>query len=186
MPIAVLFIDDNRDQFVIARKILSQESHDYLVEGADSAEEGLEKLRTGRFDLVLCDYRLPDVSGLEVLKALRQRGDERPFIIVTASGSERVAVEAMKWGADDYVVKDSSYDEKLPEVIRHALERSREKQERVRLEAQHDETMQALRQEQAQLKGMNDVMIRREERVLELKLEVNALLAELGRPQKYR
>lgn len=186
MAVTILLIDDNRDQITITKKTLARSHQDYQLDSAANAQEGLEKLSTGHYEIVLCDYRLPDMSGIEVLKQLKEQGSDCPFIIVTSMGNERLAVEAMKLGASDYIVKDSSYEEILPEVIRQSLERSQEKRERERLEVERDAAVEALKKEGEDLKRMNHIMMDRESRILELKHEVNALLEEFGRPKKYQ
>lgn len=186
MAVTILLIDDNQDQVTITRKALTRSGQEYHLESAATAKEGLEKIRAGHYDVVLCDYRLPDVSGIDLLKQLKEIGSDCPFIIVTSMGSERVAVEAMKGGAYDYVVKDASYEDVLPEIIRQSLERHREREERRRLEAERNAAIEALQKEKAHLETLNKVMMNREERIVELKHQVNALLEELGRPPQYR
>ena len=185
MTITILLIDDNRDQITITKKVLAKNYPEYHIEAAANAKEGLEKLSAGYYNIVLCDYRLPDVSGIEVLKQLKERGNDVPFILVTSMGNERLAVEAMKVGAYDYVVKDASYEDLLPEVIRQSLEHYREKKRLERLEVERKEAVDALEKEKMQLEQMNKIMMDREERVLELKQQVDALLEELGRPRQY-
>ena len=185
MTLRVLLIDDNQDQVTITQKTLKKHHEDCLLDAAATAHDGLAQLKTGGYDVVLCDYRLPDLSGIEILQQLKASGNHVPFILVTSMGNERLAVEAMKLGAADYVVKDASYDTILPEVIRKAVERFQEKQERARLAAERDEAVEALKKEKMHLEAFNKVMMDRERRILDLKREVNALLAELSRPQKY-
>ena len=185
MPASILLIDDNLDQFTITKRTLAQTGADYRVEAAKNAAEGLEKLRANRYDIVLCDYRLPDRTGIEVLTDLQHAGNLVPFIIVTSAGNERLAVEAIQLGADDYVVKDSSYDHILPTVLRRALQRAEDRQAREHLQVERDQALEALKHEKAGLERMNEIMMDREERVLELKNEVNALLEKLGKPAKY-
>ena len=171
MPTRLLLIDDNMDQVVITKKTLAKIGPDYELDSAPNGKEGIEKLKKNAYDIVLCDYRLPDLSGIEVLKQMKECGNTTPFIIVTSMGNERLAAEAMKGGAYDYVVKDASYEEILPEILRQSLERYSERK--------------ALKQERDQLESMNKIMMNREERILELKRQVDALLKELGRPPQY-
>ncbi len=185
MATRLLLIDDNRDQVTITTRVLENSGQVYQIESVDNATEGLERIAAHSCDIILCDYRLPDRSGIEILQRLNQIGNDIPFVLVTSVGNERLAVEAMKLGASDYVVKDSSYDAILPEVLQRALERYGEKKERGRLEAERNQAVEALRKEKAHLERMNAAMMGREERILELKKEVNALLEELGRPRKY-
>ena len=186
MAIRILLIDDNRDQITITARVLAKANLEHVLDSAASATEGIGKVAAGTYDIILCDYRLPDLSGIEMLKRLMEMGRDHPFILVTSMGNERVAVEAMKLGAYDYVVKDASYEEVLPKVILQSLERYQDKRERQRLEAERNEVLKALKSEKDELVKMNSVMINREERVVELKQQVNALLKELGRPPQYR
>ncbi len=182
MAIRVLLIDDNQDQITITKKVLGKSGQDYQITAAANAKDGLEQFTAGTFDLVLCDYRLPDLDGIEVLKRLRTGRHDVPFIIVTSMGNERLAVEAMKLSASDYVVKDASYDTVLPEVLRQAVDRYRERQQ---LASDRNAAVEALKKEKQQLETLNRVMMDRERRIIELKREVNTLSEELGKPKKY-
>ena len=186
MAIRMLLIDDNRDQVAITTRVLGQLDMRFLIDAASTAQEGLDKVNITTYDLILCDYRLPDLSGLEMLKRLKASGKDTPFILATAAGNERLVVDAMQLGASDYVVKDFSYNEVLPKIIRQVLERYQERKERERLEAERNEAIEALKKEKAALEKMNNTMLNREGRILELKQEINALLREFGRSPKYQ
>ena len=186
MATHLLLIDDNPDQVTITTRTLARTGEPYEIQSASTAKEGLEKIMGNAVDLILCDYRLPDMTGIDVLRQLKQRGNERPFIIVTASGNERLAVEAIQLGAYDYVVKDASYEQLLPAVIHRAVARHQERREHQQLEADRKGALEALKKEKKELERMNSAMMDRERRVLQLKEEVNALLDELKRPPKYR
>ena len=185
MPITVLLIDDNPDQLTITKKALAKGAHDYLLDLARSGKEGFEKLATGRYDLVLCDYRLPDMDGIEVLKKFQEQQADKPFLLMTSVGNERLAAEAIKQGAYDYVVKDASYDELLPEILQQSMDRYQERKLSARFESERNEALDALKKEKAHLETMNAIMMEREGRILELKREVNTLLEALGRQKKY-
>ena len=186
MGIRILCIDDNPDSILVTRRVLGKSNTQYQVDAASDAKEGMSKILSQAYDLVLCDYRLPVTSGVDFVSQLCAQGLEVPVVVVTSAGSERIAVEAMKRGAYDYIVKDSSYDDILPEVIRQVLERHHERKERERLVAERNEAIEALKKEKADLEQMNKVMLNREGRILELKQEVNALLQEFGRSPKYQ
>ena len=185
MAIHILLIDDNQDQITITKRALKQ-APEYAVDAALDGKTGLEQLRARHYDVVLCDYRLPGTTGVEVLKALKAQGQDVPFVIITAAGSERVAVEALQEGAYDYVVKDLMYDEMLPGVLQRVLARYAEKQERERLAVERNAALQALQEEKKSLQTMNQAMMGREDRILGLKKEINTLLEELHRPTKYQ
>src|SRR5205823_13988666 len=84
-------------------------------------ERALEALRDPAIRCVVTDVRLPDADGVRVLKALRSARRELPVIVVTANGSEELAVAAMKLGAADYVNRHARYTEELPVLVREAL-----------------------------------------------------------------
>lgn len=186
MPVRILGIDDNLDSIVITRRVLERAMSGCQLDSANNGQEGLSKLRSESYDLILCDYRLPDMSGVDVLQQLKKEGRDVPVVIITAAGSERVAVEAMNAGAYDYIVKDALYEDLLPGVIERTLTRYREKRERERLEAERNEALATLQREKAELQRMNAIMIDREGRILQLKQEVNALLEALGKPKQYQ
>lgn len=114
-PVVVLVVDDNEDQRLLLDRTLRLFGHEVRL--ARSGAEALTMLEG--VDLVLLDYRLPDMSGIDVLPAIRDR--QGPSVVmVTAMGSESVAVEAMRLGAVDYVVKDAEYPARIPHVIERA------------------------------------------------------------------
>src|SRR5439155_314153 len=94
------------------------------VTTAARLERALEALRDPAIRCVVTDVRLPDADGVRVLKALRTARRELPVIVVTANGSEELAVAAMKLGAADYVSRHARYTEELPVLVREALGRS--------------------------------------------------------------
>ena len=113
--VSILLVEDNPDHgHLIARRLQDTGNE---VKRAGTGKEALESLEN--VDLVLLDYRLPDMSGLETLEAIREF-DGPSVVMVTGMGSEEIAVEAMRAGAIDYVVKDSTYLAMLPEVVERA------------------------------------------------------------------
>ena len=121
----VLVIDDEPDIRESLEALLSSEN--YRVELAFNATEGLKKLETSTYDLVLVDLMMPDKSGMEVLEEIRLRDRETPLFMITAYGSIEVAVEALKRGANDYFAKPWDNEKLLIEIDRmiskHRLER---------------------------------------------------------------
>ena len=93
----------------------------YEVDGVDSGEAAIEWLKDHPTDLLLLDLKLSDLPAPVLVQRLRQRGIETPFIVVTGHGDERTAVEIMKQGALDYVMKDTALLEFLPAIVRRAL-----------------------------------------------------------------
>jgi DNA-binding NtrC family response regulator len=91
---------------------------------ASDGREGLRKIESAHPDLVILDYMMPDLSGLEVLKELRKRENDTPVVMITAYGTMERAVEAMKEGAYDFITRPFEPDH-IALVVRKALERQR-------------------------------------------------------------
>jgi len=107
-------------------KILGEELTDrgYTVETANNGSGTLKKVESSPPDLIILDYMMPDLSGLDVLKELRKRGNDTPVIMITAYGSIERAVEAMKEGAYDFITRPFEPDH-MALVVQKALERER-------------------------------------------------------------
>jgi diguanylate cyclase (GGDEF)-like protein/PAS domain S-box-containing protein len=107
----------------------------YVVDIADNGEKGLSMLESGIYDLILLDYNMPVCGGMDFLRAMEAHGRMPPVIMVTGEGNEKVAVEALKLGASDYLVKDVDlvYQELLPIVIEQVLEKEQLIRERERM-----------------------------------------------------
>src|ERR1035437_9576568 len=96
----VLVIDDESDIREGLELLLTTEG--FSVDLAQNGAEGLHKLETHGYDLVLLDLMMPDRSGMEVLAEVRERDRETPIFMITAYGSVEAAVNALKLGANDY------------------------------------------------------------------------------------
>ncbi|MDD5165987.1 MAG: PAS domain S-box protein [Candidatus Omnitrophica bacterium] len=134
MSIKILFIEDNPDHILVTKKILKNTKEDYQVDSINNPEEGIKKIFQQDYDLVLCDYRMPRLSALDILRSIKEDGKDLPFIVVTAAGNEKVAVDLMKEGVSDYIVKDAYYEDILPLVVKKSLEKHRLKKENERVE----------------------------------------------------
>ena len=117
----ILVVDDDADQVELVTRILSRQDSPFAVTSAPDGAACLDALARKTYSIVLLDYRLPRVNGLEVLREIRKREVRVPVVMVTGQGDERVAVEAMQAGASDYVIKSSGYLTTLPTVIRKVL-----------------------------------------------------------------
>src|SRR5262249_32824344 len=118
----ILIVDDEPSN----RNILGQElTHEgYSVVAASDGREALKKIESSRPDLIILDYMMPDLNGLEVLKELRKRENDNPVVMITAYGTMERAVEAMKEGAYDFITRPFEPDH-IALVVRKALERQR-------------------------------------------------------------
>jgi signal transduction histidine kinase len=115
VPSRLLIVEDDLGLArLIARSLVRQGLE---VDSAGLGTEALHKAAEGRFDLLLLDYQLPDMTGRELIERLATGGLLSPFIVITGHGDEKLAVEIMKQGARDYLVKDLSFLERLPNVV---------------------------------------------------------------------
>ena len=115
----ILIVDDEKALLLALRGLLSKEG--YQVETATSGEEALRHIETGSFHLVVTDLSMNGVSGMEVLERARAFDPDLAVIMITAHGSEKAAVQAMKLGAADYIPKPFDNDE-LRVVVRRVME----------------------------------------------------------------
>src|ERR1700694_688271 len=112
----VLVIDDEADIRESLETLLSLEG--YGVDLAQNGAEGLRRAEAGNYDLILLDLMMPDRSGMEVLREVRERDNETPIFMITAYGSAEVAVSALKSGANDYFAKPWDNEKLLIEIGR--------------------------------------------------------------------
>ena len=105
----VLIVEDDTSMSIALRDGLKLEGHTVMV--ANDGEEGLSLARRERPDIMILDVMLPELSGFDVCKALREEGNILPIIMLTARGQELDRVNGLKSGADDYVTKPFSFAE---------------------------------------------------------------------------
>ncbi len=137
----VLVIDDRDDSLqFMTEYILKPNGYQYIT--AKNGEAGLQRALSEEPDLIIMDQRMPRMTGLEVLAALKKTRAEIPVILMTFHGSEKTAVEALRLGAKDYIIKPFDTEEMLAAIDR-ALEERRLRTERDKL---NQELVQANRQ----------------------------------------
>ena len=130
----VLFIEDNPDHAKFGRLALDPHFEVCPSESGEAALQYLEGLARNDWPAaILLDYSLPGSDGLVVFERMREKGYDIPVIMVTGHGDENIAVEAMKKGAYDYVVKSGNYLKVLPSVVHKAVKRHEMERERARL-----------------------------------------------------
>jgi DNA-binding NtrC family response regulator len=120
---AILVVDDDPETRARLDRALRESGDGWDVRHAASVKEGLAFAADPAVDGVVLDYRLPDGDGLACLRELRRTRPDLPVVMVTGSGSEAVAVEAMKAGAADYVAKHGTFAQVVPGLMREALGR---------------------------------------------------------------
>jgi len=121
----ILHIEDSEtDAYIVKRAFRDQP--DVEIAWATTGSQGLQKLLEGNFDLVLLDYALPDMTGLEVLLQVVEKSPGTPVVIVSGFGSEYVAARGLQVGAIGYVNKDAPhFREELPRTLERLHEQSR-------------------------------------------------------------
>lgn len=136
LMIKVLLVEDNEYDQMAFRRMAKQRDLPYEISTAATGSEGLVKLEGAVFDVVLLDFLLIDMDGLEFLKEMKEKGIDTPVIFLTGQGSEKVAVAAMKLGASDYLTKmsDLSHLAQLPNNVNQAIEQHKLRKEREQIE----------------------------------------------------
>jgi DNA-binding NtrC family response regulator len=163
----ILVVDDEADIRESLEALLDLEG--YHVDLAINATDGLKKIESGSYDLVLLDLMMPDRSGMEVLQDIRERDTETPIFMITAYGSVEVAVKALKAGANDYFSKPWDNEKLLVEIDRMIA--------RTRLERENLQLKRALKQRYSfpNIVGKSERMLR----ILDLVSQVAASRATI-------
>ena len=133
----VLVVDDSfEDRYTYIRYLKKESSHNYKIIEAETAEEAIELFEEEQPDLILLDFSLPGMNGLEFIAELKAKYDRTPpIIMLTGEGNEAIAIQAMKAGVKDYLIKGKINDSSLCFAVRSVLE-----QERLQKVARRNET----------------------------------------------
>lgn len=159
-PLSVLLFEDDEGQAILTQEALEKTRVQVAV--SYTAREGLNQLLNQAFDAYLVDYKLPDIAGLEVLRRIMTIRPDAVVIMVTGHGDEAAAVEAMKAGAYDYIVKSPymGHLTTLPIVLREACDRHKLRQEREQLQTELWEHARLLEERNAELRRANEELKR--------------------------
>lgn len=117
----ILIIDDERPIRSTLREILEYEK--YQVSDAENGEEGLKLIEKEKFDLVLCDIKMPKMDGIEVLEKVMEKKSDLPIVMISGHGTIETAVEAIKMGAFDFIAKPLDLN-RLLVTVRNALDKN--------------------------------------------------------------
>ncbi|WP_010582835.1 response regulator [Schlesneria paludicola] len=114
----ILVVDDSELDHAYVKRMFRglQRIREWNAEYVSSGEQALIRLQERRFDLVLTDYYMPNMNGLELLQQVQQLGIDTPVIIMTANGSEELVLDSLRGGAANYVMK-RKLDRELPVMI---------------------------------------------------------------------
>ena len=147
-PLRVLLVEDNADDAALIVRQLARADFDLASRRVEDAG-GLADALASEWDLVLADYNLPGFSGLDALAMIVSRDIDVPLVLVSGAIDVSTALEAMKAGAKDFVLKDDT--QRLPSVIRRELEEAAQRARRRVAEAQRDLALRELREANEQL-----------------------------------
>ncbi len=123
----VLIVDDClEDRQTYRRYLQKDDKYDYTFLEKQYGEDGLEACEQIEPDVILLDYMLPDMDGLQFLQKLKlyRNGSKPPVVMLTGEGSEKVAIQAMKYGVEDYLIKADTTAESLRLVVRNVVEKT--------------------------------------------------------------
>ncbi len=122
----ILVIDDDQDLCRVLSNFLKKSNYD--VDVAYKAEDALQLLRGKSYDLILCDYKLPDMTGVEALQKIKVLSPEVAVVIITGYSDVRTAVETFRYGANDYVTKPL-YPDELLVTVKETIQKNQERNE---------------------------------------------------------
>ncbi len=149
----ILIIDDDHiDRMAVKRALNTTNMRAQVAEASDAAE-GIDMLKRRPFDCALLDYQLPDRDGLDALREIRRAGVGVPVIMLTGQGSEKLAVELMKAGASDYLVKGELSLDHLAQSVRSAVRVHKAEQAITRAQAQLEEQRGRMLEQEKQLRA---------------------------------
>jgi len=172
IPIRILIVEDSEDDMVLVMHELRRGGYEPFFERVERAESMAASLGKGHWDLVIANYVLPSFSGLEALRVLQRTGEDLPFIIVSGTIGEETAVEAMKAGAHDYIMKNNL--KRLIPAVERELKEAKIRRERRQMENE-------LKKRVNELEEFYNIAIGRELRMKELKDQIESLKEELER-----
>ncbi len=110
----ILIAEDEKQIANSLKKNFADEGHS--AEIAENGKEAIDQISKNSFDVLLLDWRMPELTGLEVCKSLRKAGYNKPIILLTALSDVKNKVEALNYGADDYITKPFSFDEVMARI----------------------------------------------------------------------
>jgi signal transduction histidine kinase len=121
----VLLVADDTTDVALVRETLAREAEDVTVTEARSRAAFLKMLEVATYDIVVASHKLADLNGLQVVDELRRRGEKVPVVLLVHTGTEHVAIEAMRLGVRDYVILRPPFVGRLPFMVQHAAWMSR-------------------------------------------------------------
>lgn len=148
----ILYLEDNENDFLLASAILEEEGIESAIQWVDNRAQFEEAVTRGGFDVILVDYNIPGYDGLTALTFVREKGLDVPVIILSGNLGEELAIDMLKHGATDYVLKQRI--SRLVPSIRRAMEENEEKKKRKEAETALKENEKKYREQLMQADKM--------------------------------
>jgi len=146
LNLKILLVEDEDIHAKLTDRELRKFTKSIFINRIEDGETCIETLKeNSNYDLILLDYSLPKFNGLEIMRQIIQLNLQIPIILVTGHGNESVAVEAMKLGASDYIIKTEDYFSRIPYVVSDCVEKARLRKEKSLLEAKLKESEEKFR-----------------------------------------
>jgi len=123
-PLRILHVEDEPDFAELVKALFAQDGLKADFQRVGSRKEFEKSLAACQFDLIISDYHLPGFTGLEALAAAKKQCPHVPFILVSGTIGEHAAIESLRAGATDYVLKQKP--ERLPSAVRRAVKEAEE------------------------------------------------------------
>src|SRR6201986_5588803 len=139
-PVLILLLEDDPLDAELCLRKLESSGLSFNIKNVGSADDFKHEITTNKYDIVLGDYRMPNWTGLEAVRWLRTSGYAIPFILVTGTLGDELAVECIKEGANDYILKDKM--ERLPFAVLRAVDEARVRAERDKAEQERRQSEQ--------------------------------------------
>jgi PAS domain S-box-containing protein len=131
-PLRVLMVEDSEDDILLMIRALKQSGYDPVYERVEDIGAMRKALEKGSWDVILCDYKMPQFNGLAAITLLKETGIDIPLIIVSGAIGEEMAADCMRYGAHDYIMKGNLF--RLVPVIERELKEAESRNQRKQVE----------------------------------------------------
>src|SRR5579859_2912409 len=146
VPLRMLGFEDHPEDVELSLHAVRSAGYEVSADIVGTLEDVAKRLREGCYDIILSDYQMPHATGMDAFEVAKAHGTAIPFVLVTGSLGEEKAVECLKQGVSDYILKDRLF--RLPSAVGRAIKEMRVQRERTRFE-------EALRHSEEQLRQRN-------------------------------